>query len=86
MAIFDFFSSSFALFEILFIIVFILIVFSMIYRIIKGRNLEQQGTMPTVIKEREIIKEIVKIRCPYCNNLYDEKEDKCPYCGGVKTV
>jgi len=36
-------------------------------------------------KEKEIIKEkevIVKIRCPYCHNLYDETLDKCPYCGG----
>jgi DNA-directed RNA polymerase subunit RPC12/RpoP len=37
------------------------------------------------IKEREIIKEIVKIRCPYCNNVYDEKYDNCPYCGGKRT-
>jgi hypothetical protein len=80
------FFPSFALFEILFVVVFILIVFSIVNRIIKGRNLEQQETIPTVIKAREIIKEIVKICCPYCNNLYDEKEDKCPYCGGVKTV
>jgi hypothetical protein len=37
------------------------------------------------IKEKEIIKEkevIVKVRCPYCHNLYDETSDKCPYCGG----
>ena len=26
-----------------------------------------------VIREREIIHEIVEIRCPYCGNLYDEK-------------
>jgi hypothetical protein len=34
---------------------------------------------------KEIIKEktvIVKVRCPYCRNLYDEALDKCPYCGG----
>jgi hypothetical protein len=34
---------------------------------------------------REIIKEktvIVKVRCPYCANLYDEALDKCPHCGG----
>ena len=79
----DFFS-SFALFQILFVIVFILAVISIIYRIAKGRTLEQQEGAPTVIKEREIIREIVKIRCPYCNNLYDETEDKCPNCGGRK--
>ena len=37
-----------------------------------------------VIREREIIHEIVEIRCPYCGNLYDEKPDKCPHCGGTK--
>ncbi len=79
----DFFS-SFALFEILFVIVFILAVFTIIYRIVKGRSPQPQEGMPTVIKEREIIKEIVKIRCPYCNNLYDEMEDKCPNCGGKR--
>jgi len=35
------------------------------------------------IKEKEIIKKvIVKIRCPYCQNLYDESLNKCPHCGG----
>lgn len=71
----DFFS-SFTLFEILFVIVFILAVITIIYRIAKGWNPEQQEARATVIKEREIIREIVKIRCPYCNNLYDETEDK----------
>lgn len=35
-------------------------------------------------REREIIREkevIVKIRCLYCHNLYDEAIDKCPHCG-----
>jgi len=81
--VFDFFS-SFTLFQILFVIVFLLAVFTIIYRIIKGRNPEQKEIVPTVIKEREIIKEIVKIRCSYCNNLYNETEDKCPNCGGKK--
>lgn len=31
-----------------------------------------------------IIKEIVKIRCPYCGALYDEVNDKCPHCGGKR--
>ena len=34
---------------------------------------------------KEIIKEtriIVKVRCPYCKNLYEETYDKCPHCGG----
>jgi len=42
------------------------------------------GSQPPV-KEKEIIREIVKIRCTYCGNLYDEKLDKCPHCGGKKS-
>jgi hypothetical protein len=30
-------------------------------------------------KEKEVI---IKIRCSYCRNLYDETLDKCPHCGG----
>lgn len=37
-----------------------------------------------VIKEKETIKEVVKIRCPYCGNLYNETVDRCPYCGGKR--
>ena len=39
------------------------------------------------IKEKEIIREkevIIKIRCPYCQNLYDETLDKCPHCGAKR--
>lgn len=36
---------------------------------------------PPVTREREIIKEIVKIRCRYYGKLYDERSDKCPHCG-----
>ncbi len=31
-----------------------------------------------------VIKEIVKIRCPYCGGLYDEVRDRCPNCGGKR--
>jgi hypothetical protein len=37
-------------------------------------------------KEKEITREkevIIKIRCSYCKNLYDEHLDKCPHCGGT---
>jgi len=81
---FDSFFSSIMLFQVLFVIIFLLAVFTIIYRIVKDRSPEQQERMPTVIREREIVKEIVKIRCPYCNNLYDETIDKCPNCGGKR--
>jgi DNA-directed RNA polymerase subunit RPC12/RpoP len=31
-----------------------------------------------IIKEKQVI---VKMRCQYCKNLYEETLDKCPYCG-----
>ena len=34
-----------------------------------------------VIKEKEIIKEVVKIKCPYCGALVDQGVDRCPNCG-----
>ena len=34
-----------------------------------------------IIREKEVI---IKIRCPYCDKLYDETLDKCPYCGGKR--
>ena len=37
-----------------------------------------------IIKEKEIIKSkevIIKIRCPYCKNLYNETMNECPNCG-----
>jgi Zn ribbon nucleic-acid-binding protein len=42
-------------------------------------------TPTSTAKEKEIITKkevIIKIRCPYCKNLYDETLDKCPRCGG----
>lgn len=38
-----------------------------------------------VLREKEMVKEvIVKVRCPYCNNVYNEALDRCPYCGGKR--
>jgi DNA-directed RNA polymerase subunit RPC12/RpoP len=35
--------------------------------------------------EKTITKEvIVKVRCQYCNSVFDETLDKCPYCGGKR--
>ncbi len=46
---------------------------------------ECRRTAKTNYDAKEIIKEkqvVVKIRCPYCKNLYEETYDKCPHCGG----
>ena len=38
-----------------------------------------------VLKEREVVREVVvKVRCPYCGNLFDEIKDRCPHCGGKR--
>jgi hypothetical protein len=36
----------------------------------------------TIVRETKIVTEIVKIRCQFCGNLYDESIDRCPYCFG----
>jgi hypothetical protein len=80
-------SSFFFMFSIVFTLVFIFIVVAVIvnfYRLLKRPAKAPTEESPTIVKEREIIKEIVKIRCLYCNNLYDEKYDKCPHCGGKR--
>ncbi len=30
---------------------------------------------------REVIREVIKVRCRYCGNLMDEGAETCPYCG-----
>jgi len=79
------------LFLTFFILIFILAIISYVISLLRSMKSNEKGrwqtpseTQPT-IKEREIIREIVKIRCPYCSNLYDETEDKCPHCGGKKS-
>ena len=42
----------------------------------------QSNNTHYTIKEKIIIKEIVKIRCPYCGTLYEQTSNKCPHCGG----
>jgi DNA-directed RNA polymerase subunit RPC12/RpoP len=69
-----------------FLVVFFIV---LIYRTLKGGGSSLEGSENEqqlhVVKEREIIREIVKIRCPYCRGLYDEAEEKCPHCGGKRT-
>ncbi len=82
---FDSFSTLFFVaFVIILIIIFLsaLTNFLRVFRRPREMQPTEEGTV--VVKEKEIIREIVKIRCPYCNNLYDEKHDKCPHCGGKR--
>lgn len=34
-----------------------------------------------IINKKEVI---VKVRCQYCNKVYDETLDNCPFCGGTR--
>ena len=77
----------FPLFTLAFAVIFILAIISIIVGIVQSiRKSQRQLTFENQqVREREIVREIVKIRCSYCGNLYDEKYDKCPHCGGKKS-
>jgi hypothetical protein len=44
------------------------------------REVYREREVP-VYKEREIIREIVKVRCRHCGTLFEERLGKCPQCG-----
>ena len=77
--------SMFSLFWIFFVIVAILVIISFILgfrRMLRFGRVENQvfSDGPQVVREKEIIREVVKILCSYCASLYDENLDKCPNC------
>ena len=83
------FDSMFSLFWVFFAIVAIFIVISFILgfrRMLRFGRVEDQAfpESPQVVREKEIIREVVKIRCSYCGSLYDENLDKCPNCGAKR--
>lgn len=83
------FDSMFSLFWIFFVIVAILVIVSFILgfrRMLRFGRVENQvfHDGPQVVREKEIIREVVKIRCSYCGSLYDENLDKCPNCGAKR--
>jgi hypothetical protein len=87
---FQSFDSMFSLFWVFFIIIVVLIVASFVlsfWRTMKsGENMENQVlSQPSQpVAEREIIREVIKIRCPYCGTLYDENVGTCPNCGAKR--
>jgi DNA-directed RNA polymerase subunit RPC12/RpoP len=75
-------------FWVIFVLAFVVIIVSWIIRLAKAGNADvEQRTSENqvVVKEKEIIREVVKIRCQYCGNLYDEVLDECPHCGGKRS-
>jgi DNA-directed RNA polymerase subunit RPC12/RpoP len=87
---FQSFDSMFSLFWVFFIIIAVLIVASFVlsfWRAMKsGKNIENQvlSQHSPPVTEREIIREVIKIRCPYCGTLYDENVNSCPNCGAKR--
>ncbi|MDI9619299.1 MAG: hypothetical protein QFX33_00540 [Candidatus Nezhaarchaeota archaeon] len=45
----------------------------------------QPATTP-IIKEKEVIKEVVMIPCKYCGTLFPQTESTCPHCGARRTA
>jgi len=69
-------------FQVLFVLTFITVIIVTIVRVLTVRRSE---TGSGVMKEREVIREIVKVRCRYCGQLYEERLDRCPRCGAQST-
>lgn len=76
-------------FSLFFVLIVIAIIVSFVLKIIgvfdsrssRVNSSSSQG-QPEVM-EKEVIREVVKIKCPYCGQLYDQTEDKCPNCGAI---
>ncbi len=41
------------------------------------------STVREVLKEREVIREVVKIRCRNCGTLAEQTSNRCPHCGAA---
>lgn len=41
----------------------------------------QQPPTKEIIREKETVREVVKIHCRNCGVRFDEKIDRCPNCG-----
>lgn len=78
-----FFGFAFVLVVVLAVVITILVIMRAFKSV--GDSWSSPSTMPQTVREKEIIREIIKIRCPHCGSLYEEKETKCPNCGGNKT-
>lgn len=75
------------LFSLFFVLIVIAVIVSFVLKIIGVFNSRSSGVNSSSsqgqpeVRETEVIREIVKIKCPYCGQLYDQTEDKCPNCG-----
>ncbi len=68
-------------------IVLVIVIALLVVRAFRSRrdipqSRQPLGTQQRVVGEEMAKKEIiVKVRCSYCGNQFDESLDKCPYCG-----
>jgi uncharacterized paraquat-inducible protein A len=63
-------------------IVLIIIIALLVVRAFRSKSRQPLDTQQQVVGEEMAKKEvIVKVRCSYCGNQFDETLDKCPYCG-----
>jgi flagellar biosynthesis/type III secretory pathway M-ring protein FliF/YscJ len=68
-------------------VVLVFIIVSLAFRALRSRRNMLQSQQPPDTQQQltreEIVKKevIVKVRCSYCGNQFDEILDKCPYCG-----
>jgi len=56
---------------------------------VTGQTMEVQVSAPSaapVIKEKEVIREVVMIPCKYCGSLMPQTDTVCPHCGARRTV
>jgi flagellar biosynthesis/type III secretory pathway M-ring protein FliF/YscJ len=74
----------------IFLVIGIILVFFIVSLVVRAlrskRNMLQSQQPPDTqqqLTREEIVKKevIVKVRCSYCGNQFDEILDKCPYCG-----
>jgi hypothetical protein len=48
-------------------------------KLVQPKPPNEEPRVKEIIREKQVI---VKIRCSYCKNTYDETLDRCPNCGG----
>jgi DNA-directed RNA polymerase subunit RPC12/RpoP len=77
----------------IFVLLIVLVVVWLVnrsYRDWKRKQDEQREEAEPIPAQKDLepknssTSEPAKIKCPYCGNAYDAKDDACPYCGGKK--
>jgi hypothetical protein len=61
-------------------VLFVSVAFYAVFKALRHMPMGPKGK-GEVVKEKEVVMQIIKVRCPYCGNLYDETLEKCSTCG-----